>query len=93
MDHGSFTHDTASGLDWLDTTLTQGQSYDAVLGGYGGYIGNGWRYATRAEVIGLFDRYVYPAALASSYGSPAGVVSLDTFFLLSEQHYKRRSTS
>lgn len=55
IDNGSFTTDTQTGLDWLDGDLTLGQSYDSVIGGYGGYISDGWRYATIEQVGGLFD--------------------------------------
>lgn len=52
------TQDTASGLEWLDLTVTVGMSYDAVsaqLGTGGAY--EGWRYATTSEVIGFFDAF------------------------------------
>ena len=48
---GSITHDTDTGLDWLDLTVTQGLSYNNVssqLGAGGSY--DGWRYASTAEV-------------------------------------------
>jgi hypothetical protein len=51
LDNGNHTSDTATGLDWLDLTVTRGQSYDQVvaqMGAGGPY--EGWRHATRAEV-------------------------------------------
>lgn len=51
VDHGTFTSDTLSGLDWLDLTITRGQSYDDVTGQMGaGQAYEGWRYASRDEV-------------------------------------------
>ncbi len=50
-----YVSDTATGLDWLLMNATQGQSYNAIIGGYGGYIADGWQYATTADVIQLFD--------------------------------------
>jgi len=49
------TRDTVAGLDWLDLTLTLGLSYDdIVLGGAGGWTGDGWQHATCDQVVGLF---------------------------------------
>jgi len=48
------TRDTETGLDWLDLGgVTTNLSYDAIQGGAGGWIANGWRYATQAEVCAL----------------------------------------
>ncbi len=30
IDHGNFTTDNTSGLDWLDTAFTDGRSYNSV---------------------------------------------------------------
>lgn len=54
IDNGNTTIDTASGLEWLDLTATQGQSTTSVLAGFGGYIGSGWAYANLTQVCGLF---------------------------------------
>jgi beta-glucanase (GH16 family) len=53
VDNGSTTLDTATGLEWLDLTLTQGVTAQDVLAGYGGYIADGWAFATVDEVCGL----------------------------------------
>ena len=52
------TQDTDSGLEWLDLTVTDGLSYYdvVVLMDDGGSL-HGWRYATRAEVGGLWDAF------------------------------------
>jgi hypothetical protein len=54
IDNGATTYDPATGLAWLDLTATVGQSYDAVIGGFGGYLADGWRYATPTELGQLF---------------------------------------
>jgi len=48
------TRDTTTGLDWLDVTLTINRSVNEVLGGYGGFINMGFRYATTDEVMTLY---------------------------------------
>ena len=54
MDQGGTTLDTATNLQWLDLTATLGQSYNSVIGGFGGFIAAGYRHATTAEVTQLF---------------------------------------
>ena len=54
---GWVTRDTETDLDWLDVFLTQNLSYDDVQGGAGGWIADGWRHATEAEVCDLFERH------------------------------------
>jgi hypothetical protein len=54
IDNGATTYDPATHLSWLDLTATVGQSYDAVVGGFGGYVADGWRYATPDELGQLF---------------------------------------
>jgi len=52
------THDTVSGLDWLDLTETNNLSYNAVvseLGSGGDY--EGFRVATSAEVVALWANF------------------------------------
>lgn len=48
------TLDTNTGLEWLDLTLTVGQSYSAVAGGSGGWVGLGFGFADVAQVQTLF---------------------------------------
>jgi PEP-CTERM motif-containing protein len=52
LDNGSFTTDTATGLDWLDLTATAGQSYNSVIGSPPP---GAWAYATLGQVSTLFD--------------------------------------
>lgn len=54
IDAGATTQDTVTGLEWLDLSATADQSYNSVIGGFGGYIADGYRYATSAEVVALF---------------------------------------
>ena len=49
VDNGSYTTDTANGLDWLDLDQTDGLAWDAAL-----TANQGWRLATNTEVEGLF---------------------------------------
>ena len=53
IDNGDTTLDSASGLEWLDLTLTQGVSAQDVLAGFGGYVAAGWTFATVDQVCGL----------------------------------------
>jgi hypothetical protein len=55
IDHTSYTLDTGTGLEWLDVTATLGQSYNGVLGGYGGYVAAGYSYATLTDICTLFS--------------------------------------
>ena len=54
INQGSTTRDTDTNLEWLDLTETAGLSYNDVIGGSGGHIAAGFRYATTAEVGVLF---------------------------------------
>jgi beta-glucanase (GH16 family) len=53
IDNGDTTIDTASGLEWLDLTATQGVTAQDVLAGFGGFIDDGWTFATVDQVCGL----------------------------------------
>jgi hypothetical protein len=54
IDDGSYTHDSATGLDWLDVTATTGFSYDDVINNNGvSYVADGWHYATKADFLTL----------------------------------------
>lgn len=57
-DHGQFSTDSKTGLDWLDVTATAGLSYAQVLAGAGGWLSQGWRYANGNEIRSLFSQYV-----------------------------------
>ena len=54
IDNGDTTIDTSTGLEWLDLTLTTGQSWNAVVGGFGGYVNDGFRHANTQELCSLF---------------------------------------
>jgi hypothetical protein len=58
ISRGDFTRDSATGLDWLDVNLTSGLTYNAVASGAGGYVLDGWRYATGDEIDALAMRYI-----------------------------------
>ena len=76
VDHGTFTSDTTTGLDWLDLTQTQGQSYNTVTSLFGSSLA-GWQYATLAQVTKLYDDAggVQPYDFSNStQGAPAALV-------------------
>jgi hypothetical protein len=53
---GNTTYDPSTGLEWLDLSLTAGQSYASILNGWNGYTTTmGFRFATRSEVVQLFE--------------------------------------
>ena len=68
------THDTVSGLDWLDLTETNDLSYDFVSGQLvtGGQFA-GWRYATNTEVITLWNNF----GINLSASHPISVIGID----------------
>jgi hypothetical protein len=68
------TFDTSSGLEWLDLTATKGKAVEQVEAGFGGYLANGFRYATGNEILHLF----------SSAGAPQGDY-YDTYHILRVQ--------
>jgi hypothetical protein len=49
---GWITQDSSTGLEWLDVPLTAGQSLNEVRSGT--WISNGFRYATKSEVLALY---------------------------------------
>ena len=51
---GLVTRDTVTRLDWLDLTESTDLSFDQVEADVGGFISDGWRHATGAEVCALF---------------------------------------
>jgi hypothetical protein len=54
IDNGTSTTDNATGLEWLDITLTVGQSYDSIIGGVGGFAAQGYVHATLTQLCGLW---------------------------------------
>jgi hypothetical protein len=53
---GLLLGDSTNGLEWLDLTETLGLTYDAVQAGAGGFTTTGgFRFATQAEVVALFN--------------------------------------
>jgi hypothetical protein len=74
---GLITQDTASGLSWLDMTVTADKSYNTVssqLGVGGSY--EGWRYANDDEV----------AALYTAAGVPVGFLQTDLTVFANAKH-------
>ena len=59
VDNGSFTTDTASGLDWLDLSATKNLTISEALSS-----NSGWRLATNSEIEDLFQQ-IFPHFVAS----------------------------
>ena len=78
---GLLTLDTDTNLEWLDLTLTKGQSYNAVAAGYNGYTTtDGFVFANWDQVATLFTHAGLPdhsgAFLASEYVPALNLISL-----------------
>ena len=54
---GLITRDTRTGLDWLDLTETVGLSLNEILGGAGGWLADGWRYADQTQMCELMESF------------------------------------
>jgi hypothetical protein len=50
----ALTHDTVSGLDWLDLTQSVGLSINQILGGAGGFLANNFQVATLSQVEAMY---------------------------------------
>lgn len=62
------SHDTVTGLYWLDLTETAGLSRDYVITQFGtGGDFDGFRYATIAEVVGLWSNFGINLGTQTSY--------------------------
>ncbi|MBI4889564.1 MAG: hypothetical protein HY821_02995, partial [Acidobacteria bacterium] len=74
--------DTSSGLEWLDLNKTAGQSYSFVAANLGlGGLFSGFRYATPAELHGLFVNAGIPdidVGVGGTLANQATVVNLMT---------------
>ena len=70
VDHGTYSTDSNTGLDWLDLTQTSGTTFSAINDGSGGWVNNGWRYATGSELSYLFTTYVGSGPENGYQGSP-----------------------
>ena len=63
-DQGTYTTDNSTGLDWLDLSVTANAAYSSAETN-----NPGWRYATNAEVEGLFAMFFEPTFVDSGDGS------------------------
>ncbi len=52
---GLLTVDSRTGLEWLDIPVTTRLSYNDIMADKGGWLSKGFRYATGAELNGLFQ--------------------------------------
>ncbi len=78
------TYDPDTGLEWLDTTITDGRSFTEVNAGWGGWTTfSGFRYATMAEVRALaVSAGVTPNFLYGTYLAPGNSVYVDQIIAL-----------
>jgi hypothetical protein len=53
VQHGTYVRDTATGLEWMNSSLTLGYTYHSALAD-----SQGWRHATRREIDALAKRYI-----------------------------------
>lgn len=66
VDHGTFTTDSAQGLDFLDLTASTNRSFNEVSAQFGsGGDFEGWRYATEEQVVTLINNSGFSPALSA----------------------------
>ena len=82
VNQGNTTLDTTTGLEWLDLTLTLGQSYDSLQAGFGGYIADGWRHATGSELCALFGSQGDDVTSCAAPGQQTGPMAVATIDLI-----------
>lgn len=77
IDHGLYTTDTATNLEWLDVTATAGMSVDNISGqlGLGGQF-QSWRYASGNELNQFFANAGGNPLLQGDYLAHEGIVDL-----------------
>ena len=75
IDQGNYTYDDATGLEWLDLSETAGNSMNTALGNF---TADGWRIATQAEVLGMYD------AQFPGYSALSGYVSISATYTPAE---------
>lgn len=78
------TYDSDTGLEWLDSTITDGRSFTEVKAGWGGWTTtSGFRHATMAELRRLFvSAGVTPNFLYDTYSTPSDVTDVDQIIAL-----------
>lgn len=55
-DRGRYITDPVSGLDWIKLDETLGRTYAQIAAGAGGFLDDGWRFATKSELENLLGR-------------------------------------
>jgi hypothetical protein len=64
---GIGVNDTVAGKEWLKMPLTLGQSMNAVLAGYGGYVTAGFTYATGSQLFTLFSDFGFTVNVGTAF--------------------------
>ena len=75
-DRDRYITDQVSGLDWIKLDETLGRTYAQVAAGSGGFLEDGWRFATKAELEDLFGRVTHLPA-DTQISSPSLDATLD----------------
>lgn len=79
VDLGHVTRDTASGLEWLDLSHTNGRSFDEVVSQFApGGLFEGYRHATAAEAQALLAQVglpIVPYTAFPAYGGLDGALA------------------
>jgi hypothetical protein len=81
LDNGTVNVDTQTNLMWLDLSETANISYYGILTGVGGWLANGWRFATIDEIATLWDHMgiTYREAPQGNYGE---LDAVNNFFVV-----------
>lgn len=83
IDNGITTLQTSNGLEWLDLSATQGLSISAILGGAGGYVNDGWQFASFSQVSSLFSEAgAAPSQTGGFTSNPAVIAAAQNLNLL-----------
>lgn len=76
---GALVVDTNTNLEWLSPVFTKGQSFNSIAAGYQNLVTTeGFRYASRNEVLSMFSNNFGP--LPTAPGSPAGYATVQSIF-------------
>lgn len=80
---GAILRDTNTGIEWLDLFHTRGRSYNDVFANLGaGGDFEGFRFATRNEILGLFIDAGIPDIDVGFAGTPGNVASVSNLIAL-----------
>jgi hypothetical protein len=87
---GYITRDTRTDLEWLDLTRTLRRSMNDILGGFGGWLALGFRYADGKE---LRDLLLSAGITEGSDNSAAGIHNAQAFLTMFGASYHNNDPS